>query len=120
MSIEPENDKDVLGKTFKDLQGFVHDKLNKSFKDADDAKNRLDKSDHENQSLRDQLKRAESKLEKRDEKVKNEKNKVLFVCGFFFYKDVCAILTHYHIMPHFDVLKIYSYGKHCEKRRNCL
>ena len=25
-----------------------------------------------------------------------------------------------HIMPHFDTLKIYSSGKHCEKRRNCL
>ena len=23
-------------------------------------------------------------------------------------------------MPHFDALKIYSCGKHCEKRRNCL
>ena len=30
------------------------------------------------------------------------------------------LLTHYHIMPHFDALKIYRYGKHCEKRRNCL
>ena len=29
-------------------------------------------------------------------------------------------LTHYHIMPHFDALKIYTCGKHCEKRRNCL
>ena len=29
-------------------------------------------------------------------------------------------LTHYHTMPHFDALKIYSCGKHCEKRRNCL
>ena len=29
-------------------------------------------------------------------------------------------LTHYHIMLHFDALKIYSCGKHCEKRRNCL
>ena len=29
-------------------------------------------------------------------------------------------LTHYHTMPHFDTLKIYSCGKHCEKRRNCL
>ena len=28
-------------------------------------------------------------------------------------------LTHYHTMPHFDALKIYSCGKHCEKRRNC-
>ena len=23
-------------------------------------------------------------------------------------------------MPHFDALKIYSCGKHCEKRRHCL
>ena len=27
-------------------------------------------------------------------------------------------LTHYHTMPHFDTLKIYSCGKHHEKRRN--
>ena len=24
--------------------------------------------------------------------------------------------THYHTMPHFDALQIYSCGKHCEKR----
>ena len=29
-------------------------------------------------------------------------------------------LTHYHTMLHFDALKIYSHGKHWEKRRNCL
>ena len=29
-------------------------------------------------------------------------------------------LTHYHTMPHFDALKIYSCGKLCKKRRNCL
>ena len=29
-------------------------------------------------------------------------------------------LTHYHTMLHFDALKIYSCGKHCEKKRNCL
>ena len=29
-------------------------------------------------------------------------------------------LTHYHTMLHFHALKIYSCGKHCEKRRNCL
>ena len=30
-------------------------------------------------------------------------------------------LTHYHAIPHFDALKIYSCEKHCEKRRNnCL
>ena len=30
------------------------------------------------------------------------------------------VLTHYHTMPHFDTLKIYSCGKHCKKRRYCL
>ncbi|KAL4219131.1 hypothetical protein ACF0H5_021713 [Mactra antiquata] len=73
--IEPENDKDVLGKTFKDLQGFVSDKFNKSTHDLDATRTKLDKSDHENQSLRDQMKRLQDKLNKRDEKVKNEKNK---------------------------------------------
>ena len=29
-------------------------------------------------------------------------------------------LTHYHTILHFDALKIYSCGKDCEKRRNCL
>ena len=30
------------------------------------------------------------------------------------------LLTYHHTMPHFDALKIYSCGKHCEKRRYCL
>ncbi|XP_052229704.1 centriolin-like isoform X2 [Dreissena polymorpha] len=75
ITIEPENDKDVLGKTFKELQGFVHDRMNKSTQDADQTRSRLDKSDMENQSLREQLKRMEQKLNKREEKVKNEKTK---------------------------------------------
>ena len=25
-------------------------------------------------------------------------------------------LTHYRTMPHFDAVKIYSCGKHCEKK----
>ena len=29
-------------------------------------------------------------------------------------------LTNYHTIVHFEVLKMYSCGKHCEKRRNCL
>ena len=28
-------------------------------------------------------------------------------------------LTHCNTILHFDALKIYSCGKHCEKRRNC-
>ena len=31
-----------------------------------------------------------------------------------------ASSTHYHTILHFDILKMYNYGKHCEKRRNCL
>ena len=33
---------------------------------------------------------------------------------------VIHALSYYHTIPHFDTLKIYSCGKHCEKRRNCL
>ena len=29
-------------------------------------------------------------------------------------------LTHYHTIPHFESLKIYSCGKHYEKRKKCL
>ena len=35
-------------------------------------------------------------------------------------KSLELYLTHYHTLRHFDALKIYSCGKHCEKRRNCL
>ena len=40
-----------------------------------------------------------------------------------FWKIHCTallFLTQYHTIPHFDALKIYSCGKHCEKRKNCL
>ena len=30
-----------------------------------------------------------------------------------------TVLTHDDTMPHFDTLKIYSCGKHCEKKRDC-
>ena len=76
MTIEPEGEKDYLGQTFKDLQGFVSDKMNKSFKDIEQTKSKLDKTDYENQSLRERLKDAEAKLTKRDDKVKREKAKV--------------------------------------------
>ena len=42
------------------------------------------------------------------------------VWNLLFGKGVNQFLTHYHTMPHFDALKIYSCGKHCGKRRNCL
>ena len=35
-----------------------------------------------------------------------------FLLVFFF---ALIVLTRYHTMPHFDTLKIYSGGKHCEK-----
>ena len=34
--------------------------------------------------------------------------------------EIFRSLTRYHTMPHFDALKIYSCGKHWEKRRDCL
>ena len=76
VSIEPEDDRDVLGRTFRDLQGYVHEKMNKSTQDVDQTRTKLEKADLENQSLREQLKRLDEKLNKRDDKVKNEKNKV--------------------------------------------
>ena len=42
------------------------------------------------------------------------------VLAYIWTKKDQKAITHYHTMPHFDALKIYSYGKHCEKRRNCL
>ena len=42
------------------------------------------------------------------------------VMAYIWTKKDQRAITHYHTMPHFDALKIYSYGKHCEKRRNCL
>ena len=34
--------------------------------------------------------------------------------------ELCNVLTHYHKIPQFDTLKIYSCRKHCEKRTTCL
>ena len=39
------------------------------------------------------------------------------MCINFKLYESTLLLSHYHTMPHFDTLKIYSYGKHCEKRR---
>ena len=36
------------------------------------------------------------------------------------HSNLIPVLTHYHTMLHFDVLKMYSCGKHFEKRRNSL
>ena len=42
------------------------------------------------------------------------------ITGSLYTKFVANALTNYHTILHFDALKIYSCGKHCEKRRNCL
>ena len=47
-----------------------------------------------------------------------ERLKHLYIM-YIVVQHVFTALTHYHKMPHFDALKIYSCGKHCEKRRNC-
>ena len=36
------------------------------------------------------------------------------------YNKKTGNLNQYHTMTHFDAIKIYSCGKYCEKRRNCL
>ena len=41
----------------------------------------------------------------------NKKRMLVTSIFTFFYN----ILAHYHTIPHFDALKIYSCGKHCEK-----
>ena len=46
--------------------------------------------------------------------------KVFAKVSFKVLKSWDCLLAHYHTLPHFDTLKIYSCGKHCEKRRNCL
>ena len=40
----------------------------------------------------------------------------VFIYRLINYLPFC--LTHYHTIPHSDTLKIYSCGKHCEKKRN--
>ena len=40
--------------------------------------------------------------------------------SFHTLRRISLNLTHYYTVLHFDALKIYSCGKHFEKRRNCL
>ncbi|XP_069121130.1 centriolin-like isoform X3 [Argopecten irradians] len=75
-NVEPQDDRDYLGKTFKDLQQFMSDKMNKSFRDADDAKKKTSQADAEIQALRENLSKAENKLLKRDDKNKDKENKL--------------------------------------------
>ena len=52
-----------------------------------------------------------------ESELKNEKEKGFRVCIPPFSDQVFS--TQNLTMLHFDALKIYSCGKHCEKRRNC-
>ena len=44
--------------------------------------------------------------------------KVEMMISVFYRMNDIYLLTHYHTIPHFDALKIYSCGKHCKKRSN--
>ena len=45
---------------------------------------------------------------------------IMFLCYHHSYDWLFRSLSQDHTIPHFDALKIFSCGKHCEKRRNCL
>ncbi|XP_056011092.1 centriolin-like isoform X6 [Ostrea edulis] len=72
--ISPQNDRDVLGKTFKDLQQYMHDSANKSLLEVEQMKKNTSHPlesgnvDAEIQTLRENLKKAENKLQRRAEK----------------------------------------------------
>lgn len=42
-AIEPHDDKDYLGKSFKDVQHYLKDAMNKSFRETDEFKKKTDK-----------------------------------------------------------------------------
>ncbi|XP_021380343.1 centriolin-like isoform X3 [Mizuhopecten yessoensis] len=75
-NVEPQDDRDYLGKTFKDLQHFMSDKVNKSFREAGDAKKKTSQADAEIQALKESLTKAENRLLKRDDKNKDKDNKI--------------------------------------------
>ncbi|XP_063423484.1 centriolin-like isoform X6 [Mytilus trossulus] len=75
--ISPLDDRDVLGKTFKDLQLHLQDKLNRSFRDNEDKRRNAEKTELEIQALKDNLKKAENKLARKNEKDKDKDSKLL-------------------------------------------
>ncbi|CAG2249623.1 CNTRL [Mytilus edulis] len=74
--ISPLDDRDVLGKTFKDLQLHLQDKLNRSFRDNEDKRRNAEKTELEIQALKDNLKKAENKLARKNEKDKDKDSKL--------------------------------------------
>ncbi|KAL5012076.1 hypothetical protein ScPMuIL_010627 [Solemya velum] len=74
-SVEPLHEKDILGKTFKDLQIHMHDVMNESMREASHARKHGDKAEAEIQALQDQLRKNEARLNKIEEGRKSEKRK---------------------------------------------
>ncbi|XP_078324889.1 uncharacterized protein LOC111125942 isoform X3 [Crassostrea virginica] len=72
--ISPQSDRDVLGKTFKELQQFILDNANKSLREVEHMKKSSNQplesghADAEIQTLKENLKKAEGRLQKRAEK----------------------------------------------------
>ncbi|KAJ8300333.1 hypothetical protein KUTeg_021852 [Tegillarca granosa] len=75
--IEPQHEKDVLGKTFKDIQTFMNEQMNKSFKEHDQSKRKMDQAAAEIQTLKENLKKAENKFSQQERKNKEKENKSL-------------------------------------------
>nr|XP_034299667.1 centriolin isoform X8 [Crassostrea gigas] len=66
--ISPQSDRDVLGKSFKEIQQFIQDNANKSLREVEQIKKSTNQADAEIQTLRENLKKAENRLQKRAEK----------------------------------------------------
>ncbi|KAL3870359.1 hypothetical protein ACJMK2_038429 [Sinanodonta woodiana] len=66
--VEPEDEKDFVGKTFKDLQNFMNERLNRSVKELEKAKEINQKATSETQTLAENLKKMEQKLAKTEGK----------------------------------------------------
>ncbi|XP_061184132.1 centriolin-like [Saccostrea echinata] len=74
--ISPQSDRDVLGKTFKELQQFIQDNANKSLHEVEQMKKTTTQADAEIQTLRENLKKAENKLQRRSEKDQSRDEKL--------------------------------------------
>ncbi|KAK3605923.1 hypothetical protein CHS0354_017828 [Potamilus streckersoni] len=66
--VEPEDEKDFVGKTFKDLQNFMNERLNRSIKELEKAKETSQKATAETQTMVENLKKMEQKLAKTEGK----------------------------------------------------
>ena len=75
--VSPLDDRDVLGKTFKDLQLHLQDKMNRSLRDNDEMRRNTEKTDLEIQALKDNLKKAENKLTRKNDRGKDKDSKLM-------------------------------------------